>query len=264
MAGRPRPLGSLERALQGGETLRDDVEFFVAERLQQGADGLLARRRPVGNALAPLRGDAQPDKAAVAGIAVLANDPLSREPGHQDRHAALRQPGQPGQFVDRDTGVLGDLPHGGQGRAVHGNGNCSAVASCTCWRRKPRTASLSSLATWLCASWRPEAASPAATARVVVSYGTFTPQHCRRLSQTRRDRRPRGTGPWFAAGITLFGYALSAAAEPGSTPLFAAFRAVPGLPQARRLPLAASLSESAVTNARGFRQQAHKFRMSCN
>ncbi len=113
-------LGSLERTLQGGEPLRDNVEFFVAERLQQGADGLLARDRPVSNALAPLRGDAQPDKAAVAGIAVLADDPLSREPAHQDRHAAFRQPGQPGQLVDRDAGVLADLPYGGKGRAVPG------------------------------------------------------------------------------------------------------------------------------------------------
>ncbi len=48
-----------------------------------------------------------------------------------------------------------------------------------------------------------------AAARIIVSAGTFTSQPCRRLSQTRRDRRPRDTGPWFAAGITLFGYALS-------------------------------------------------------
>ncbi len=59
-------------------------------------------------------------------IAVLADDPLGRETGHQDRHPALRQPGQPGQLIDRDTGVLADLPYGGQGQAVHGKRELSA------------------------------------------------------------------------------------------------------------------------------------------
>ncbi len=234
MASRALLLGPLECTLQGDEPAGDDVEFVVAERLQQGADGPLARDRPVSNALRP------------SGVICSRTRQLScSSPSLRTIRWAARR------VIKTDTRLFGSPVSRASSLTVipgcsqisrtaasdgpyPGNGNCWPAASRTCWRRKPRTTSLSSSATWLCASWRPEAASPAAAARIIVSPGTFTPQPCRRLSQTRRDRRPRDTGPWFAAGITLFGHALSGAAEPGITRLFAAFLAgaVPGLPQA--------------------------------
>jgi hypothetical protein len=108
--------GQLESTLEGREPLGDDHELLIRQRLQQMAHSLLGQRRPLNDMARPLRGDAKPDEATVAGIAIFANNPLGGEAGHEDRYPTLRQPSQPCDLVESDAGMLGDLLEQGKAR----------------------------------------------------------------------------------------------------------------------------------------------------
>src|ERR1035437_6632430 len=114
-----------ERTLESGQSLGDDHELLIRQWLQQMAHSLLGQRRPLSDTVRPLRGDAKPDEAAIAGIAVFANNPLGGEAAHEDRYPTLGQTGQPRDRVDSDAGMLGDLLEQGKARPgpATGNGN---------------------------------------------------------------------------------------------------------------------------------------------
>src|ERR1019366_7014301 len=114
-----RHLGQLESTLESGQSLGDDHELLIRQWLQQMAHSLLGQRRPLSDMARPLRGDAKPDEAAVAGIAVFANNPLCGEAAHEYRYPTLRQTGQPRDLVESDAGMLGYLLEQGKTRTGH-------------------------------------------------------------------------------------------------------------------------------------------------
>jgi len=166
-----------ERALESGQPPGDDRKLVVTERLQKPADGLPARRRPLSRAPAPLRRDREQNQTAVMLIGVLADDPLRHHPGHQDRHPALGEPGQPRELADGHAGMPGYLLQQGKVRA--GQREPWPVASPTCGGRRLRATARSNSTTCSCIPARPDSAPPRAAVPVIVT-GTFTSEQCRR------------------------------------------------------------------------------------